>query len=541
MLATARYRVAADCVFSDRKLLAIRATRVRFYCPIEFQSAFFRASSKLDRNAKVHYDYNGGPVQFSSNGRIRREQSMRIVRCASQTLVFLAALTLVFLVEGLHASNVLELQLASSAKKAMAVFREEKIASVGVLKFSMRIGEGGFPSSLGLLNHRLAEKFQLALVQANPAQESKASEQVGVIRDASSVAATIPGASHVTPEGRALLFSKTYPLAWVTRDQTSVVPDAFVIGVGQIHADLKMLDIELSYIRKGTSGLEPLDSFSVPTDIEDLMEGGESFTTRGLFDGGEVNGEQPAIEFIAKKSLSIRNETLNESKPKTSALHPLAPSSDSPLSFEVWYNEQVQPLEFRNGAAFLREPTSAQKVIFVVRRRANNNQRYGVLVRVNGENTLYRERIPDARASVWIMEPAMKEFSIRGFQRDQGTREDFRVLSKTESNKRSIDYGRDVGMISFVVFQEAAQLTPPLSDDELDLAIQAQAKLPSETAPSLGKLNKSLTDQLLAQDATRGLIVEGEKTQANIRIVTFQRDPLPAMSTSIRYFNPNSR
>ena len=45
-----------------------------------------------------------------------------------------------------------------------------------------------------------------------------------------------------------------------------------------------------------------------------------------------------------------------------------------------------------------------------------------------------------------------------------------------------------------------------------------------------------LIDQLLAQDTTRGLIVEGKKTDAVIETVKFQRNLTPVMATSIRYY-----
>ncbi len=430
----------------------------------------------------------------------------------------------------------LEDGLQQAAKQALQKLRERQLHSVGVLKFSIRTGSGPFPTSLGTLNHRLAEKLELALVLANPAQESKAAQQVGVIRNASDTAATIPGAQHVTPEGQSLLFSKEYPLAWAINRKSAVIPDAFIIGVAQVRDDLRAIDIELSLLENGKAGLEPFHSQTSPLDLEDLIDSGESFTTRGLFDGGQVNDGSKVVELVAKRSQTIRDETFGKSQPQPAKAHPLAGSNEAPLSLEVWYGNRKQNIEFRDGAAFVHEPSQGEKVMFIVRRTVNETTRYGIVLRVNGENTLYRERLPDSRASIWIMEPTMKEFSVQGFQLDNGTRQDFRVLSDSESRKRAIDYGRDVGMISFTVFQTGNAPVPSFSDDELDLAIQSKAKLPTQTASSRGQLGRSLTDQLLAQDITRGLIVEGEKTNAAVKTTTFQRDPIPVMATSIRYY-----
>ena len=79
-------------------------------------------------------------------------------------------------------------------------------------------------------------------------------------------------------------------------------------------------------------------------------------------------------------------------------------------------------------------------------------------------------------------------------------------------------------------------MSPPPSDDELDLAIQSQARLPEETKESRGQLGSSLFDQLLAQDTTRGLIVDGQKEDAEVETVKFTPILTPVMSASIRYY-----
>ena len=176
-------------------------------------------------------------------------------------------------------------------------------------------------------------------------------------------------------------------------------------------------------------------------------------------------------------------------------------------------------------------------MILVVRRKNSDTTRYGVLVRVNGENTLYREKKPDAQASLWILEPELKAFSIRGFQISTGEREKFRVLSDADSEKRKFDYGRDTGLISITVFNEQQGVIVPPSDDELDLAIKSQTRLPDETKETRGQLGTSLFDQLLAQkDTTRGLIVEGDREDAEIETVKFTPILTPVMSASVRYY-----
>ena len=56
-------------------------------------------------------------------------------------------------------------------------------------------------------------------------------------------------------------------------------------------------------------------------------------------------------------------------------------------------------------------------------------------------------------------------------------------------------------------------------------------------AESFGQLGQSLFAQLVMQDTTLGLIVEGQKTDAAINTVTFKRAATSVMATSIRYYN----
>jgi len=461
---------------------------------------------------------------------------------------FLVAISSLLPATSLNAADELEKQFQQTAVEILEKLRAAEIHATGVLKFSVRIGDGPFPPTVGNLNMRLAEKLELALVMANPARESEAANQVGIVRAASDVANTIKGASHLSEDGRRLLFSKSYPLAWKHQNKTEVIPDSLIVGVSQVHADFSKMDIELMLLSKSDLKIQPLASLSVPTDLEDLIDSGESFTTRGLFDGGTIETKtkddaekdtkkEEALKEAAKdKALLVRKETLGKSEPQKSVNHPLAVTSDAPVKFEIWYADKLQPYEFRDGAAFVKEPAEGQQVILTVRRKSAEKKRYGVLVRVNGENTLYRERTPDPKASLWILEPNATEFGIYGFQIDTGTRQEFRVLSDEDSDKRTIDYGRDVGMISVVVFEEETQQPVIPSDDELDLAVQSQTVLPDKTADSRGQLGKSLFDQLVAQDTTRGLIVEGEKSDAAINTVTFKRQATPVMATSVRYY-----
>ena len=89
------------------------------------------------------------------------------------------------IVRTVDAADDLDAQFQAMANDTLKKLRAANVQTTGVLKFSVRVGEGPFPKSVGSLNLRLAEKLELALVMANPAQESQVSNQVGIVRQQS--------------------------------------------------------------------------------------------------------------------------------------------------------------------------------------------------------------------------------------------------------------------------------------------------------------------------------------------------------------------
>jgi hypothetical protein len=375
----------------------------------------------------------------------------------------------------------------------------------------------------------------MALILANKIQEP-----IGVVRDANRTAATISGANHLTLEGRKLLFTTQYDLAW---GEQKVTPDAFITGVAFIHPDMKTMTIGLSMFDASSSELVVLSKFDAKPDLEDLLESGESFTVRGVFDQGSLEMSQDArkdkaTEEAVKSTALVKKETATQTKAGPSNLHPLSPSNpDSPISLEIRYQGVPQTIEFRQGAAFVKEPTENQEVSFIVRRKGNGTPRLGIVLKVNGENTLYRQKLPDAQCSPWIFEPSLKEFQVSGIQLDAKSMQEFKVLSQAESKAKEINYGEFVGTISISVLKE--QTVEPkisadlLSDDGEDFAILTRSAFPKKPARNLSALRHQLADA-----STRGLIVDGAVVQKNVQVAQFKGDSIPIMTATIKYYDP---
>jgi hypothetical protein len=419
-----------------------------------------------------------------------------------------------------------------------------EVKSVGVLKFVIKhAGDKEFPASVGTLNLRLAENTEMALVLANPAAENAVKRQIVVIRNATETAHTIPSATHITkdPATRDKLFSKPYPVVWKVNGATEVIPDAFIYGVGEIHHDLKAISLELNAFRRGVPGTivrdllpqEVTRKITMPLDSErDLAEMGENFVRPTA---NNANNTDDAFS----QAVRIRE------KPGT--LHPLL-DPKTPVLLEVLYDNEVQPFRYFSATetpqpgAKLAEPAEGQIVTFVLRRRnTNDNARYGILLRINGENTLYRERLVDARCSLWVMESNVPAVKIEGYQGRDGTRQPFAVKSGKEALELESFYGNDVGLIGLTVFEES--LKEPqfalVDERESQLRIIKELTLPKLPAENRSALGGSLTDALLSQQP-RGIIVPANRKEAFVpKVASFQRDETPLFSAAVRYYKPN--
>ncbi len=435
-----------------------------------------------------------------------------------------------------EAADDLEKQLLKQSRPMMDAIRAKGYRNIGVLKFRIKNGDAPATDRLGMLNTRLARKLELALILAN-----KVNDPVGIIKDASSTAATIPGASHLTAEGRAKLFTTEYPLAWGT---TKVVPDALLTGAAAISTDLQTMTVGVMSFDAKTLELQPLATFDVQLDLEDLLDSGESFTVRGVFDNASLQltqeeRKEKASSEARTASVATKTETETAKTPTVAKVHPLSPqNADAPVTLEIRYDGQPQTIEFRGGAAFVAEPRENQRVTLVVRRKGNSDRRLGIVIKVNGENTLYGQKDPDPQCSSWIMAPGLKEIQIVGYQIDENTLKPFRVLSQQESKAKEIDYGEFVGSISISVFPEQTVAPKPaadlaLTDEGEDFSILTKGSLPSSTPSNPGALR-----QQLAQNTTRGLIADGVAVDRKVTTTSFQKDSIPIMSASVKYYNP---
>lgn len=378
--------------------------------------------------------------------------------------------------------------------------------NVGILKFRIQKGDAPKSSSVGPLNLTLAHRLELALVLA-----SDASAPITLLRDASAAAATLSGANHLTPEGRKALFEGKYRPAWGSGDTSA---DAFLSGTAALSADLKELKVVIASFDR-EDRINEVARFTVNVDADILAEAGESFLLRGAFDGGKTT--------VTAAADAARKE-------RTS--HPLM-NGDAPVVFQVLYNDKPQPVYYRDGGMWVPEPKESDVVSFQIQTTGVKG-RIGVVLKVNGENTLFRETRPDLSCSKWVLPAKDYNTVIKGYQVDGKKAEAFRVLSVPESEAGLMKYGVDGGTIRLTVYREGVP-TLATQSEEKQLAVISRVDPPTKPPVNVSALKAQLL-YARVQPETRGMLGTGESFEKDVRAVTFHPEPTPLMSATIRYY-----
>jgi hypothetical protein len=419
----------------------------------------------------------------------------------------------------------------SHAPAWIRTLKDRGIRNVGVLKFRVQRGDAPVRDDAGPLCIGLADKLTVALVLGNDLRDP-----VGIVRDADATAAAIPGADHLSPQGRKPLFSRPYRLAW---GQAEVVPDALLTGVAVLEPGYRKGTLAILMIRRDGTSMEKLDQLSVATDARTVGAAGGSFLLRAAFEGGRLKkAEDPASDPAWQVDAAIVGPRVLD-------------DPTAPVGLTIRYDGKPVPFRYGEGSteAVVPEPREDQEVTFTITKRDAKPVRYGVVLFVNGVNTLDRQRCEPAMCGKWILEPTHRETQILGFQEGNKAAERFRVLSRPESERDVMHYGRDGGTVSFFVFGEAgasessspspSPSPSPRRVKELppDLALITRGVLPTGPAETLAALRYRL-DTESRGGATRGLIGFGDRVAFETREVAFRAEPRPLLSATIRYYHP---
>lgn len=450
----------------------------------------------------------------------------------SRTLILLVAVA--FPAAGrADPADDLDAELLRVAPKLVEHCKAHKLTNVGVVKFLVRVGDAKPSDDVGELNLALADRLEVALLLANPDADG-----LGVIRRASAavIAAKNTFANHRDADGRKAFFAdQTYRLAW----GPEVKADAFFTGELALDKDLAKAALTFqAFDAAGT--LETLrDAVAVEPSPRLLAEAGFSYLVdpKKLADAPDApKRKRRNLQVVAE----VRQEAADFAKADKGTLHPAL--RNAPLKWTILYDSKPVPFEGDR----VPEPVRGQVVTFVLENRADFV--VGAVLKVNGENVLFRERLPVERCRKFVLEPGQK-VEVEGFRSDEKTVKPFEVLSAEASRDDEVRYGEHVGTFRLTAFRGKLVEADPTADENKSLAdadrmLVAIARGGRDAVKIPAGNAKSVKEYLLGREAAQagahGLVVEGTAaTTKAARYVFFRPEPdLAINDVTVRYYTP---
>ena len=189
------------------------------------------------------------------------------------------------------------------------------------------------------------------------------------------------------------------------------------------------------------------EAFTADLDASSLGELGESFVLRGAFDGGstQLTKSQPtkADKAAVKQAAAVKTQL---------AKFPLKEPT-SPVRLEVRYDGRLMTVETRNGKAFLPSPNEEQQVEMTIVRGSGVQGTLGVVLRVNGENTLGRQTVSDLECRKWLLTQTTRKRSSADI-RSTAISRSIHCAFRRRIEAASYRLRRHVGQIQVTVFKE---------------------------------------------------------------------------------------
>ena len=425
-----------------------------------------------------------------------------------------------------HAVDPLDEALVERAKTILDTLKQKKFTNVGVLKFLVKHGEGEARDDVGDLNLSLANKLEVALILANT------DENFGIIDKASDavVRAKLLTANHRTEEGRRAFFGCKYELAW-SRDK--VTPSGFLTGVATFSADLGKFTMQFQFFDKTGKLHDIPGEVAVSTTPELLGQCGFSYVLAAARQKTILAGETLTAE-VQRRDV-LEQVLVPNREPKDE------PLAVSPIKLGVLYNGK----SVKVAGNTVPEPKENDRVEFTLHNPGPGT--YGVVLLVNGESTLFQERMAPAACRKWVL-PPNTTVTVRGFQTGPDATTPFRVLPPDEVPADAVNYAEHAGMFRMVVFHgkqapspEPGTLVKRTGDETAALAVAITRGVRSSGAKpqTLKALQADLRGRA-GTDGARGYVVKGSATEKfETNAVEFVASPeLPVADVSLRYFTP---
>ncbi len=396
---------------------------------------------------------------------------------------------------------------------------KKKYKNVGVLRF--RVADAGQPESFASpLAGRMAERVETLLVLHAGENESKA---LGVIHNAGVTAARAKIHSwYASVANRKKLFDLSYPLAWGTKE---VKADVFLTGKVEISKDRSQSTVTLEYFDKSNpEKLQRLATIRQKTDRFVLRDLGYSYVlSRSSKDKLRVakRSSEELDEYVAQQ-VQVNQQQNNHSQQQQGQPEP---KNIGGIEFTMLVNQSpVQPRRSVSQNDPVRyevtSPEVGAKVAFRLR-NTTKDKTLGVVLRLNGLNTINEQTNDPESAMKWVIEPG-KSYLLNGFYEvntsaqqatDRGkkpTKRDDQTSAQQELKYKpfKILVGEDVttflqqkgeqmgsskGLIEIDVFENGTHPSDP-SEEESHLLITPRGLPPSKVKQARSSFNSLKTE-----------------------------------------------
>jgi hypothetical protein len=429
----------------------------------------------------------------TTHPRVKPAQRSLLRRCAA--VLALAACWSAAPVAGAVDKGI-DRQLQECSDAIMKDLRTHGYKNVGVLKFQVQKGETAPSLRVGRLNTVMATRLENALILANDDDTAP----IGITRGASTVAATEDAkATYLTPEGRKLLFERSYPMAW---GKEKVKVDAFLTGLVKVNPTTKKATVVIEVFDKENLTPRKVADITAPTDRRLLADMGQPFTLTKR----ELNVDEAQLNEAATEA-AFRNE----GKPPDATAEDLSKL----LTFTVYYDDRpIKP----DAQGMVATPRPKQKVYFT----AKSTERLGLVLRVNGINTLGYEKDPRELwdYSVWVLEPG-KEYRIEGFYPAKEKMKRFEVVAPDAVDFAELGDENKLGQIDIDVFREQPDGRAPPEEKKIRPATLREVPEPAANLPTLrGNIRSPASRKLAIRH--KGIMVGGDvRIGPNVEEVPF--------------------
>jgi hypothetical protein len=451
----------------------------------------------------------------------------------------------VLVATGSARADNLDVALVKEAPNILQYLQSKGYKNVGTLNFRVKKGDKPITFQAGPLNANLPYRLENALIHANQGDKS-----VGVIHEASRVAAEKRFPPFTAPRGRNKLFSEEYSLAW---GNDKVQADAFLTGVVIVTPDMKSTQVKIEAFdrsMKDGGNFEEVAKFELQTDRSMLADIGQSFVVpRGVLKRGGDDADLFAEESAAKSDMGVK-ETPVEPSPNSNAPPVSIPvelakqMGEKPVELEIRYDgkkQEVIPDPDNGGEKKVPEPNEGQRVTFWLKNISNSQ--VGVVLKINGKSTFQEDESEAARCLKWILDPN-EGIELAGFYKSMNEFVPFKVLSQAESQAAS--YTSDTGMIQVYAFIPVEDNGPKKVSLPRGVSPRQTASAPRTRSLTLDDEKRSLNESMKPptkgnQVRARGLITStnsGQSKEDKVEKVDFPTNPQLQYSEAIRYYKP---